>query len=71
MNHFAYYRRKAKLLQDDIAKKLCIDRSTVAKWETGVAVPRVDTLLALAKLYGCSVGALLGVEEDSKDGKAV
>ena len=52
-------REKCKMLQDDLAILLNIDRSTVAKWETGVAKPRADKLPALAKLLHCTVDQLL------------
>ena len=53
------YREKCKMLQDDLAILLNIDRSTVAKWETGAAKPRADKLPALAKLLHCTVDQLL------------
>ena len=48
-----------KLTQDDVANALHVDRSTVAKWETGAAKPRADKLLALAKLLGCTMEELM------------
>lgn len=59
-------RERAKLTQQAVADELGTDRSTVAKWETGAALPRADKLLALARLYGCTVEALL--EEDGEAG---
>lgn len=52
-------RLKANLLQQDVADALKINRSTVAKWETGETLPRADKLMDIAKLYGCSVDDLL------------
>ena len=37
-------RDAAKLTQDGLAEKLGVDRSTVAKWETGDALPRAAML---------------------------
>ena len=51
-------REKANLSQEKVAVALKIDRSTVAKWETGVAYPRADKLPAIAALYGCSIDEL-------------
>jgi transcriptional regulator with XRE-family HTH domain len=58
---FKELRLQANLLQQDVANKLGVDRSTVAKWETGGAMPRVDKLKDIAKLYGCTIDELLGV----------
>ena len=58
MNQLTALREKANLRQDDVAAALNIDRSTVAKWETGVASPRTDKLPALARLYRCSIDDL-------------
>ena len=52
-------RKKADITQEQLAKKLKIDRSTVAKWETGESMPRADNLPRLAKILGCTVDELL------------
>ena len=53
------YREKAGLRQIDVAKALNVDRSTVAKWEVGLAFPRVSALIQLASILDCSVDELL------------
>lgn len=57
-------RQASKLTQSEVAEKLRVDRSAVAKWEAGAAKPRADKLPALAKLYNCSIEELL--ENDEK-----
>lgn len=52
-------REAMKLTQDDLAKKLDVDRSTVAKWETGDALPRAGMLPRIAFVLGCPIDALL------------
>ena len=69
MNPFRKYRLKAGLRQETVAAALNVDRSTIAKWETGIAKPRADKLIAIAKLYECKIGELL--DENSNQGKAV
>ena len=44
MNNLKSLRDQAKFTQEDVAVKLNIDRSTIAKWETGEAMPRADKL---------------------------
>ncbi|PWM77022.1 MAG: hypothetical protein DBY32_09360 [Phascolarctobacterium sp.] len=59
MSKIKEMRKKRNLLQKDVAKKLKINRSTVAKWETGCSVPRTDKLKTLAKIFDCSVDDLI------------
>lgn len=45
--------------QREVAKILGVKESAVSKWERGITKPRADRLMALAKLYGCSIEELL------------
>lgn len=58
MNRLAVLRKKAKLTQSNVSDELKIDRSTIAKWENGTAMPRAEKLPLLAALYKCSVDDL-------------
>ncbi len=58
MTNIANLRLQAGLTQTAISEALKIDRSTVAKWESGEANPRADKLPALAELLGCSIDDL-------------
>ena len=60
LSAMAIMRRKALLTQEEAAEKLGMERSTVAKWETGVSSPRAGMLLRIAQLYDCTVEELLG-----------
>jgi len=55
-------REKVKITQHDLAEKLGIDRSTVSKWESGVALPRAEQLPALATVLQCSIDDLYSKE---------
>jgi len=59
-NPFVIYRRRAGLRQCDTAEALNVGRSAVARWETGRAMPKASTLLAMAALYKCTTDELLG-----------
>lgn len=52
-------RKRQGLSQIELAEALGISRQTVSKWETGTALPSAENLMALGKLYGVSVDALL------------
>lgn len=47
------------LSQEQLAGKLCVSRSAIAKWETDKGMPDVENLKMLSKLFGMSVDALL------------
>ena len=53
-------RGKKGFRQEDLAKKLKVDRSAIAKWETGEAMPKSDKLPELARILGCTIDELYG-----------
>lgn len=62
----AYARRRAGLLQRQVAAALGVSMGTVAMWDTGRNKPRADMLPKIAKLYGTTVDELLCGEGPSK-----
>ena len=64
MNNIQKLRLKANLSQEQLANLLAIDRSTIAKWETGNALPRAEKLPYLAQILNCSIDELLGQDEE-------
>ena len=59
MNGIQCERVKRKVTQEDLALFLSVDRSTVAKWETGMSFPRAGTLKKLAAYFGCTIDELM------------
>lgn len=59
-------RKKAQYSQLAVATALKIDPSTVSKWENGIAKPQADKLIALSKLFKCTIDDLLKEEGDDK-----
>ena len=55
----ADFRRRLGLSQAELAEKLGVSAQAVSKWETAAALPDVELLLELSKLYGVSVNELL------------
>lgn len=51
-------RESLHITQQALAESVCVDRSTVAKWETGEAMPRVDKLPEIAKILNCDINDL-------------
>ena len=58
-----YYRKAAKLSQEELAARVGVSRQAVSKWELGDATPEVDKLLALARAFGVTTDELLGGDE--------
>lgn len=61
----AYMRKRAKLKQFELADLLKVERSTIAKWESGAAYPRASQLPELAKALDCSIDELYQLPEES------
>jgi transcriptional regulator with XRE-family HTH domain len=56
-------RRKCGLSQEQLAEKMSVSRSAIAKWETDKGLPDVGNLKILARLLGVSVDSLLDEED--------
>lgn len=64
MNRIRELRQQKKLSQEELARRLGVDRSSVARWEIGSNLPRAEKLMMLAKLLGCSVDELLASDKN-------
>ena len=58
-------RKMLGLSQEGLGEKLGVSRQAISKWESDGAVPEIDKLITLSRLFSVSVGWLLGVEEQS------
>ena len=56
-------RKRLGLSQEGLGEALGVTRQAISKWEADGAVPEVDKLVALSRLFHLPVGVLLGVEE--------
>lgn len=56
-------REQKNLTQKELAERVCVERSTVAKWESGAAFPSASKLPKLAEVLGCSVADLFAKPE--------
>ena len=56
-------RKRLGLSLEALGEKLDVSRQAVSKWEADGAIPGIDKLIAMSKLFGVSIGWLLGVEE--------
>lgn len=56
-------RKNAGLSQEALGETLGVTRQSISKWEGDAAIPELDKLIAMSRLFRIPVGALLGVEE--------
>ena len=56
-------RKKLGLSQEAFGDRLGVSWQAASKWESDAAVPEIDKLITMSKLFGVSVGWLLGTEE--------
>ena len=59
----AQLRKEHTLSQEELGEQLNVSRQAIYKWERNASLPEIEKLIALSKLFGVSVGYLLGVEE--------
>ena len=55
-------RKAAGLSQEALGERLGVSRQAVSKWEADAAVPELENLIAMSRIFGVTIGALLGVE---------
>lgn len=56
-------RKQRGMSQESLGDALGVSRQAVSKWEGDNGIPELDTLIAISRLFGVTVGQLLGVEE--------
>ena len=58
-----FLRTKNELTQENLAEKLNVSRSAIAKWETNSGVPEVNNLKRISEIFNVSLDELLNDEE--------
>ena len=66
----AQKRKELALSQESLGSQLGVSRQSIYKWEADSALPEIDKLIALSRLFGVSVGWLLGVEDPAETAQA-
>ena len=59
----AQKRKERNLSQEALGEQLGVSRQAIYKWESDASLPEIEKLVAMSRLFGISVGELLGVEE--------
>lgn len=60
MNNIKQLREERGLTQTGLANALGVKPPAVYKWENEISPPKYDNLLAMSKLFGCSMDHVMG-----------
>lgn len=61
------FRRQKGLSQENLAEQLGVSRQAVGKWESGAAVPELEKLLELCRLFDTDLNDLLGLTSRAEE----
>lgn len=64
-------RKQLDLSQEALGEKLGVSRQAVSRWEMDGAVPEVDKLIAMSRLFGVDLNDLLQVDQPGSVGEGV
>ena len=59
-------RKKANLIQPELAELIGVSIVTLKRWETGVRTPRIEEIKKLCEVLGCTESELLNGPRDGK-----
>jgi|GEM_PF-3226340 len=59
-------RKQRGMSQESLGEALGVSRQAVSKWECDNGIPELDALISMSRLFGVTVGQLLGVEETAE-----
>lgn len=65
MSRLKFYRLKAGLTQEEVAKELDVTQSALSKWESGANPPLPKYRKKLRALYHATEEELFGMENDT------
>lgn len=60
----AQKRKEQGLSQEALGEALGVSRQSVYKWESDSALPEIEKLITMSRLFGVTIGWLLGVENE-------
>lgn len=66
-DRLAELRRERGWSQDELALKLSVTRQAISKWERGVAVPSMENLVYIGRLYGVPLDELVNGEQQCEE----
>lgn len=58
--NIAYYRKRQKITQQQLAAAVNVKATTVSTWERGASLPDAETLFMICRLLGISLSDMYG-----------
>ena len=58
-DNLQFLRKRDGITQEGLAERLGVSRQSVSKWETGEAYPETEKIMALCRMFGVSMDALM------------
>lgn len=65
--NIAFYRKKNKITQKELAEKLNLKNSSVSNWEQGANAPDIDVIFKICQIFNISLSDLFGCDAVSED----
>ena len=62
-----YYRKRAKLSQEELAAQVGVSRQAVSKWESEQSMPDLEKIIAMSDFFEVTTDYLLKGREPAKD----
>ena len=59
-------RKDNNYTQEDLADIMNVSRQSISKWESDASFPETDKLIALSKLFHCTIDYLLNVDNNDE-----
>ena len=63
-------RKDHNYTQEELADIMKVSRQSISKWESDAAFPETEKLLALSKLYHCTIDYLLNADNNDDPNNA-
>jgi len=67
MRRLKELREQRRLNQEGLALQLSVSQSTISAYEVGERTPDLETLMAIASLFGVSIDYLVGLSESKQN----
>lgn len=66
-NRLNQLRKLSGMTQEQLAEKLSVSRQTISRWETGGALPDVESIVKIGRIFRVSLDDLLMGEPDTEE----
>lgn len=67
MTRIKQLREEFGMTQEDLAKRLHVDKVSVCNWERGFRTPRMKSMIEMSRIFNCSVDYILGLSDMPRD----